>query len=133
VVEMSSIPEDLKYTKDHEWIRIIDDFTGVCGITDHAQEMLTDIVFVELPEIDIETGMGEQIAVVESVKAVSDVYSPVSGKIIEVNLEIEDSPELINSDPYGNGWIFKIEIKKPDELDELMDSNQYSNHVETGE
>ncbi len=130
---MSSIPEDLRYTKDHEWLRIEEEFIVVCGITDHAQEMLTDIVFVELPEVDLEISKGEQIAVVESVKAVSDVYSPVSGRIIEVNNELEDAPELINSSPYEDGWLFKIEIKDQNEIDELMDSDEYTEHVENSD
>jgi glycine cleavage system H protein len=129
---MSSIPEDLKYSKDHEWIRMMDEFNGVCGITDHAQEMLTDIVFVELPQLDMDVNVREQVAVVESVKAVSDVYSPVSGRTIEVNNELEESPELINNDPYGKGWIFKIEVKHPKELDELMDPAAYGEYVESG-
>ena len=130
---MSNIPEDLKYTKDHEWIRMEEEFTGVCGITDHAQELLTDIVFVELPEIDTEIRQGQQIAVVESVKAVSDVYAPVSGTIIEVNSILEDSPELVNTDPYGEGWLFKIDVKTKNELKDLMGAEAYANHVESGE
>ena len=130
---MSQIPEELKYTKDHEWIRVEDEFNGTCGITDHAQEMLTDIVFVELPQINIEVKKGEQIAIVESVKAVSDVYSPVSGRVIDVNKALEDAPELINTDPYGDGWIFKIEVKNSSELSELMDSEAYIQHVESGD
>ncbi|PKL35132.1 MAG: glycine cleavage system protein H [Spirochaetae bacterium HGW-Spirochaetae-1] len=130
---MSNIPEDLKYTKDHEWIRMDEEFTGTCGITDHAQELLTDIVFVELPEVGMEVKKGEQIAVVESVKAVSDVYAPVSGSIMAVNKDLEDAPELINSDPYEGGWIFQIEVKDKNELRELMDADTYSQHVEKGD
>jgi len=130
---MSSIPENLKYTKDHEWIRIDEGGVGTCGITDHAQELLTDIVFVELLETNREVRKGEQVAVVESVKAVSDVYSPVSGRIIEVNAALEDSPEILNSDPYGEGWIFRIEIKAGGEIDELMDHGKYEDHVESGD
>ncbi len=130
---MSHIPEDLKYTKDHEWIRMEDDFNATCGITDHAQEMLTDIVFVELPGAGMEIGQGEQVAVVESVKAVSNVYAPVSGRITEVNSALEDAPELVNSDPYGEGWLFKIEVKDKRELEQLMNADAYSTHVESGE
>jgi glycine cleavage system H protein len=129
---MSSIPAELRYTKDHEWIKLEDEFTGLCGITDYAQEMLTDIVFVELPEKGDEVKQGQQIAVVESVKAVSDVYSPVSGKITEVNLKLEDAPELLNTDPYGEGWIFKIDVSKKSDIDDLMDSKAYTEHVESG-
>lgn len=130
---MSNIPENLKYTKTHEWIDVQDTYAGVCGITDHAQEMLTDIVFVELPEVGIEVKAGEQVAVVESVKAVSDVYAPISGRITEVNKLLEDKPELLNSDPYGEGWIYKIDIKDKYELDELMDAATYAEHVAQGE
>ncbi len=130
---MSSIPDDLTYTKDHEWIKMEDEFTGSCGITDHAQEMLTDIVFVELPEVNIEVKAGEQVAVVESVKAVSDVFAPVSGVIKEVHEVLEDSPDLLNSDPYGEGWIFKIEMKNTSELDALMNADAYTEFVESGD
>ncbi|HSV98431.1 MAG TPA: glycine cleavage system protein GcvH [Spirochaetota bacterium] len=127
---MSNIPEDLKYTKDSEWIRMDDEFNATCGITDHAQEMLTDIVFVELPETGMEVAQGEQVGVVESVKAVSNVYSPLSGRIAGVNQALENSPELLNGDPYGEGWIFKIEVKSPGELDSLMNADAYAAHIE---
>jgi glycine cleavage system H protein len=127
---MSSVPENLKYTKDHEWIRMDDDFVGVCGITDHAQESLTDIVFVDLPEVNVDLKKHDQAAVVESVKAVSNVYCPVSGRIIEVNSDLEEKPELINRDPYGEGWIFKIEVKSKSDLDDLMDADSYRTFVE---
>ncbi len=131
---MSAIPDDLRYTKTHEWVRTDEnDMNSVCGITDHAQEMLTDIVFVELPDVDMEVKAGDQVAVVESVKAVSDVYAPVAGRIVEVNTELEDSPENVNNDPYGDGWIFKIEIKNAGELEELMDAISYNEHLESGE
>jgi len=129
---MSDIPKDLKYTEEHEWVRK-EGSVGVCGITDYAQEMLTDIVYVELPEVDIEIGQGEQVAVVESVKAVSDVYAPLSGTIVEINEELEDSPEVVNDDPYGDGWIFKIEIADDDELEELMDAEEYAAFIESME
>ncbi len=131
---MSLIPDNLKYSKDHEWFAADEDgMHGACGITDHAQEMLTDIVFVELPEKGMEVERGERVAVVESVKAVSDVYAPVSGVITDVNTELENSPELINSDPYGQGWIFKMSIKIPGELDELLDSGAYESHAASGD
>jgi len=129
---MSDIPKDLKYTEEHEWVRM-EGSVGVCGITDYAQEMLTDIVYVELPEVDIEIGQGEQVAVVESVKAVSDVYAPLSGTIVEINEELEDSPEMVNDDPYGEGWIFKIEVENDDELEELMDAEEYAAFIESME
>ncbi len=128
---MSNIPDDCRYTKDHEWIRMENEFNGICGITDHAQEMLTDIVFVELPEAGVEVAQGAQVAVVESVKAVSNVYAPVSGKITEVNEALLDSPGLINSDPYGEGWMFKIEVKSAIELDSLLNAERYTSHVES--
>jgi len=127
---MSSIPEDIKYTEDHEWIRMEDEFQGVCGITDYAQEMLTDIVFVELPDEEIEVNQGDQVGVVESVKAVSDIHSPVTGRIVKVNKSLEDSPELINSDPYEEGWIFVIEIKKKNEMESLMDFKDYEKKID---
>jgi glycine cleavage system H protein len=130
---MSSIPEELKYTSDHEWARKEGDAIVICGITDYAQEQLTDIVFVELPEMNRVAKQGEQIAVVESVKAISDVFSPVSGKVVEINSILEDSPELINSDPYGDGWIFKIEAKDMAELDKLMNAKAYAEHIESEE
>ncbi len=127
---MSQIPDDIRYTKDHEWVRMDGDFIAVCGITDHAQEMLTDIVFVELPEAGIEFSRGERVATVESVKAVSNIYAPVSGKVIEVNTALENAPELVNSDPYGEGWIFKLEVKSALELESLLDAAAYAAHVE---
>lgn len=130
---MSQIKDSFYYTEDHEWVQSEDELTAICGITDHAQEQLTDIVFVELPDIDTEVKKGDQIAVVESVKAASDVYSPVSGKIIKVNEALTDSPELINTSPYNKGWIFKIDIKDKNELDELMNADDYSSFVESGE
>jgi glycine cleavage system H protein len=131
---MSQIPENLKYTKDHEWIAVdADALNGTCGITDHAQEMLTDIVFVELPEKGMEVEKGGRIAVVESVKAVSDVYAPVSGVITAVNSALENSPELINSDPYGEGWLFKLSVKNAGELDDLMDAAAYEAHAASGD
>jgi glycine cleavage system H protein len=122
---MSEIPSELKYTKDHEWVREADDGSWVVGITDHAQTALGDLVFVELPEVDAELSAGDACAVVESVKAASDVYSPLSGVIAETNAALNDAPELVNSDPYGDGWLFRIRPGSPAELEELLTSEDY--------
>ncbi len=122
-----TIPADLKYTKEHEWARIEDDVATV-GITDHAQEALGDIVFVELPEIGRQVAPGEAFAVVESVKAVSDVYAPVGGEVIEVNEELENAPEKVNTDPYGAGWIAKIRMSG--ETVELLSDDEYHTFLE---
>ncbi len=123
-----TIPANLKYTKDHEWVRIDGD-TAIFGITDHAQEALGDIVFVELPEIGRAIEAGEAYAVVESVKAVSDVYAPVAGEIIEVNEELESEPEKMNTDAFGAGWIAKINIGDGASL-ELMTDDEYTTFLE---
>ncbi len=118
------VPKELKYSSEHEWIKV-ENGTGTVGITFYAQEQLGDVVFVELPEVGKEVSKMEAVAVVESVKAASDVYTPVSGKIVEVNEELNDFPNLINEDPYGKGWIFKIELRDPKELDELLSAEEY--------
>ena len=122
---MSEIPGHLKYTRDHEWIVETDDGTALVGITDHAQEALGDLVFVELPEMRRDVESGDVCAVVESVKAASDVYSPVAGNIAEVNVALDDSPELVNSDPYGEGWLFRLTPASPRDLEELLDAEAY--------
>lgn len=122
-----TIPADLKYTKDHEWVRIEDD-VATFGISDHAQEALGDIVFVELPEIGRTIDAGEAYAVVESVKAVSDVYAPVAGEVIEVNEELEGEPELVNTDAYGAGWIAKVKMSGA--TIELMSDDEYNTFLE---
>jgi glycine cleavage system H protein len=122
-----TIPADLKYTKEHERARIEDDVATV-GVTDHAQEALGDIVFVELPEIGRQVAPGEAFAVVESVKAVSDVYAPVGGEVIEVNTELETAPEKVNTDPYGAGWIAKIRMSG--ETVELLSDDEYHTFLE---
>jgi glycine cleavage system H protein len=124
-------PKDLKYTKEHEWIRV-EGNTGVMGITDHAQELLTDIVFIELPESGKKVNQGETVAVLESVKAVSDVYSPVSGEITEVNSDLKDKVEMINKKPYTEGWIAKIKINDLKELNNLMTAEQYGEFLKKG-
>ncbi|MBT8438720.1 MAG: glycine cleavage system protein GcvH [Gammaproteobacteria bacterium] len=121
---MSDVPSELKYTKSHEWLRVEDDGLVTVGISDHAQELLGDLVFVELPEEGSEFVAGDECCVVESVKAASDVYMPVSGEIIEVNEVLADEPEMINSSPYDNGWLFKIK-PSADELADLMDADAY--------
>ena len=120
-----SVPTDLKYTKDHEWVRIEGD-TATFGVTDHAQEALGDIVFVELPEVGRSVDAGEAYGVVESVKAVSDVYAPVAGEVIEINEALEGEPDLVNSDPYGTGWIIKMKISDNNDSAELMNPEEYT-------
>lgn len=127
---MSNIPDDLKYTASHEWVKLNDDGTVTVGITDHAQELLGDIVFVETPEIDLEFAAEEACCVVESVKAASDIYMPISGEIVDTNPHLTDSPEIINSSPYDDGWIFKIKPANEDELDGLMDAQTYEESIE---
>lgn len=124
---MSKIPKQLQYTKSHEWVRRDEDYLTV-GITDHAQTMLGDLVYVELPEVESNLESGQGCAVVESVKAAADVYSPVSGEVIEVNEAVIEHPQLINEDPYGQGWLFRM---KPFELSqsELMDADAYSKQI----
>lgn len=128
---MSDINPDLKYVKTHEWIRLEADGTVTIGITDHAQSLLGDVVFVELPEIENEVAAGAEAGVVESVKAASDIYAPISGEIIEVNEALESEPELINSSPYEDGWILKMQPSDPGELDELLDADEYKELVDS--
>ncbi len=123
------IKKELYYTENHEWVKV-EDGTAVMGISDFAQSELGDVVFVELPENGDEFEQSEQFVVIESVKTVSDVYMPLSGKISEVNEELLDSPELINDDPYGEGWIVKIDFDDESELDELMNSEEYAEFVD---
>ncbi len=118
-------PADRLYSKDHEWLKYHGDGTATIGITDYAQEMLTDIVFVELPAIEKEVRQGETMAVVESVKSVSDVYAPASGKVIATNKILEETPELINKDAFGEGWIAKIKLTEPVELKTLLSAADY--------
>ena len=122
---MSDAPGDLKYLPSHEWIRVEDSEMGVVGITDHAQEAMGDLVYVELPEVGAKVTAGDQVAVVESVKAASDIYTPVSGEIISVNEALEDSPESVNSDAYGDGWIFQIKMSDKEEMKDLLTPAEY--------
>jgi glycine cleavage system H protein len=130
---MSNIPSDLKYTQSHEWVRDEGDGTVTIGITDHAQELLGDLVFVELPEVGSELDAGDECAVVESVKAASDVYSPLGGEVVEVNEQLGDAPETINTEAYGDGWIFKLKLTDAGELEGLMDADAYTEHCENEE
>ncbi len=125
------IPGDLKFAPSHEWVRVEDDGTLTVGISGHAQEQLGDLVFVETPEIDLVCDAEEGIAVVESVKAASDIYAPVAGKVIDTNPELADNPELVNSDPYGAGWLFKLQPDDVSEVDNLMDPDSYAAYTES--
>lgn len=126
---MSEIPADLKYTKSHEWVKLEEDGTILMGITDHAQDLLGDMVYVEQPEVGTEVEAEEACAVVESVKAASDVYGPVTGEVIESNAALADTPELVNNDPYGDGWLLRIKPADSLDVDLLMDADAYTAHV----
>jgi len=121
-------PANYKYTKEHEWLKVDGD-TGSIGITDYAQEQLGDVVYVELPEVGAQVTKDEAFGVVESVKAVSDIYAPVSGTVIEINVSLPDSPETVNEDPYGDAWMIRVEMSDPGELDDLMTAAQYKKFV----
>jgi glycine cleavage system H protein len=120
-----NIPSDLRYANSHEWIRLEGEIATV-GISDHAQEELTDVVFVELPAVGRAVDAGDPTAVVESVKAASDIYAPVSGEIVEVNPDVEADPSLVNTDPYGKGWIFKLKVKDVEQVSKMMDAAAYA-------
>ena len=126
---MSNVPSDLLYTKSHEWVRREDDGSVTIGITAHAQELLGDLVFVEAPEVGTTYSAGDDCAVVESVKAASDVYSPISGEVVAANEKLAEAPETINADPYGDGWIFRIQPEDDAELDDLMDADAYAEQI----
>lgn len=126
---MSDVPADLKYAKTHEWVRVEEDGTLTVGISEHAQELLGDMVYVEVPEVGAEVDAEQACAVVESVKAASDVYSPVTGEVIEVNETLADSPEIVNNDPYEAGWIMRVRPDKMDDLDQLMDADAYQEFI----
>jgi glycine cleavage system H protein len=121
-------PEDLKYSKEHEWV-LVEDNVATVGISDYAQDQLGDIVFVELPAIGDKVSKEDAFGVVESVKAVSDIYAPLSGKVLEVNDDLPDNPEMVNEDPYGDGWMIKIEMNDPEELQDLMTAAEYEEYV----
>ena len=125
---MTTVPSDLRYARTHEWVRVSGDNATV-GITDHAQHELTDVVFVELPAVGRQVKAGEACAVVESVKTASDIYSPVSGQIVEVNQAAVDNPALVNSEPYGSGWFYKIKLSNPAELNNLLSPEAYAAQI----
>lgn len=127
---MDHIPEELKYTETHEWVsKEPNKKIATVGITDYAQDQLGEIVFVELPEIGLKVAAGDDVCVMESVKAAADVFSPVSGVIVAINEDLEESPGLVNSDPYQDGWLYKIELKDEVEYDELIDKSSYQEYV----
>lgn len=123
-----NIPDQLKYAESHEWTALIDGVATI-GISDHAQTELTDIVYVEVPETGRQVSAGDPVAVVESVKAASDIYAPISGEIVEVNEAVQNDPALVNTDPYGDGWLFKIKAEDASQLDALMDATAYQAHI----
>ena len=127
---MSNIPSELKYAPSHEWVRNEGDGTYTVGISEHAQELLGDMVFVELPEVGDVVDAGEDCAVAESVKAASDIYAPISGEVVAINEELEDAPETVNNDAYGDGWLFRIKASEESELDNLLDAEGYAHTID---
>jgi glycine cleavage system H protein len=127
---MSDIPTELKYATSHEWVRNEGDGTATVGITEHAQDLLGDMVFVELPDVGDNVSAGDDVAVCESVKAASDIYAPVSGEVLAVNEALEDAPELVNSDAFGDGWLFKIKLDDGQELENLLDADAYQKSID---
>jgi len=123
-----NIPKDLRYTKSHEWVRV-EGGVAVVGVTDHAQHEMTDVVYVETPSVDSRIEAGKECAVVESVKAASDIYAPVSGDVVAVNEELGSAPELLNQDPYGKGWLFKVKMSDPGEFNDLLNADDYAHHI----
>jgi len=127
---MSNIPTELKYATSHEWVSVAKDGIVTVGITEHAQDLLGDMVFVELPDIDDSISTGDDVAVAESVKAASDIYAPVSGTVVEINEALEDAPELVNSDAFGEGWLFKVKLDDASELENLLDAEGYASSID---
>lgn len=130
---MSDVPENLRYTKTHEWVRSESDGSVTVGITDHAQDLLGDMVFIELPEVGANFMTGDDCAVVESVKAASDIYAPVAGEIIEINEKLTETPEKVNQSPYEDGWLFKMTPEDSEEAEELMDAAAYADYAQSEE
>lgn len=129
-VYMNKIPEDLLYSKEHEWVRVKDNVAEI-GITDYAQNSLGDIVYIDGPENDIEIEANSVVATIESVKAVSDIYAPVSGKVVEVNESLQDNPALVNTDPYSSGWLFKVNVSQSSQIESLLNASQYADFLKT--
>ena len=127
---MSNIPKELRYASTHEWVRAEGNGVFTVGITEHAQDLLGDMVFLDLPDVGDAVTTGDDCAVAESVKAASDAYAPITGEVLEINEELEDSPELVNSDPFGDGWLFKIKAEDPEEVDGLLDAEAYAGVIE---
>ena len=127
---MSNIPAELRYATSHEWARPEGDGVYTVGITDHAQDLLGDMVFVDLPDVGDEVNLADDVAVAESVKAASDVYTPLTGEVVEINENLEDSPELVNSDPYGDGWLFKVKTADSSDFDAMLDAEAYEASLE---
>ncbi len=125
---MSEVPSELKFLSSHEWV-LIEDGVATVGVSDHAQELLGDLVYVELPDEGSSIAAGDSVGVIESVKAASDTYAPVSGEVIEVNEELENAPDKINDDPYGDGWMYKVSMEDPDEVGDLLDAEAYSEAI----
>ncbi len=125
---MSEVPSELKFLSSHEWV-LIEGGVATVGVTDHAQELLGDLVYVELPEQGSSVAAGDSVGVIESVKAASDTYAPVSGEVIEVNEELENAPDKINDDPYGDGWMYKVSMEDPEEVGDLLDAEAYSEAI----
>ncbi len=125
---MSEVPSELKFLSSHEWV-LVEDGVATVGVTDHAQELLGDLVYIELPEEGSTVAAGDSVGVIESVKAASDTYAPVSGEVIEVNEELENAPDKINDDPYGDGWMYKVSMEDPEEVGDLLDAEAYSEAI----
>jgi len=125
---MSEVPSELKFLSSHEWV-LVEDGVATIGVTDHAQELLGDLVYVELPETGSTVAAGDSVGVIESVKAASDTYAPVSGEVIEVNEELENAPDKINDSPYGDGWMYKIAMEDPDEVSDLLNAEAYADAI----
>ena len=125
---MSEVPSELKFLSSHEWVLVEGDIATI-GVSDHAQELLGELVYVELPEVGTTVAAGDSVGVIESVKAASDTYAPISGEVTEINVDLEDAPERINVDPYGDGWMYKLAIEDPEELENLLDAEAYSESI----